>query len=318
MVEWVFILAPLFVLPVFILFRFIGCGPERVSDDEPIVEQVPAPPKYRDYILGESIFGKVRHDGVKPDGAAVKGYWRLVDNDMSKGAKDEKGKFPGVYQSTGSAGAAPGIIDSNLRKALLISDPAESHLFNGGFVSISDTGGLYPQEFTIEAWVHPGDAVLNGPKDVEHILFQAGGHFIRFPESTEGDHGFQILAIGHQWQVKFAPFIQAVLSQPPDIPIGTSHLAVTFKRESPTSANTKVTPFVNGIEKPSQIVLKFYSTPTGAPFFIGAGVQIGKWRDFDKEKAHHPFRSYIQDVVLHNKVLGQNEIDNHYGIGRDS
>jgi hypothetical protein len=124
MTEWAFLLTPLLVLPIVVLFRFIGCGftgvgtgdfpeiplPER---KEPEFEGDPAkspgldttPPNYRKYILGESGNpGLVKNSSVMPDPMAVIAYWRLVDNeiDINTGlptptARDEKNLHSGVY-----------------------------------------------------------------------------------------------------------------------------------------------------------------------------------------------------------------------------
>ena len=51
MTEWIIVLTPLLVLPIVLLFRFVGCGSPELSN-EPVTQQVPAgPPRYRDYIL---------------------------------------------------------------------------------------------------------------------------------------------------------------------------------------------------------------------------------------------------------------------------
>src|SRR5215212_2990021 len=98
MAEWAFLLTPILVLPIVLLFRFVGCGTQlNISGDE-----YTGPPRYRDYIMGEpNNPGVVKNPNVVPTKADVTAhlvaYWRLVDSwkivesPSGKIAKDEKG-----------------------------------------------------------------------------------------------------------------------------------------------------------------------------------------------------------------------------------
>ena len=103
MTEWIIVLTPLLVLPIVLLFRFVGCGGPELSN-EPVTQQVPAgPPRYRDYILPDpenSNPGTVKNAFVVPKAGDVIAYWRLVD-DFGTVAIDEKGFQHGTYQTVG-------------------------------------------------------------------------------------------------------------------------------------------------------------------------------------------------------------------------
>ena len=81
MTEWILFLPPLLVLPIVLLFRFVGCGEQLAlaqSDPLPTPQPTPAPtptptptpppdtekreapPRYRDYILGSGYQGRCR------------------------------------------------------------------------------------------------------------------------------------------------------------------------------------------------------------------------------------------------------------------
>src|SRR5438067_6103928 len=87
MTDWIFLLTPLLVLAIVLLFRFVGCGHlQGAPDDEPASSPTPAgPPKYRDSIMAE------------PNLVA---YWRLVEADGLTAAKDEKGFHDAIYVTT--------------------------------------------------------------------------------------------------------------------------------------------------------------------------------------------------------------------------
>ena len=119
MTEWAVILTPLLVLPIVLLFRFVGCGLDVKGTADPDIPLPPrkdppaappatpplvptpitTPPNYRGYILGEFPNpGMVKNPSVVPNGADVVAYWRLVDAPASVDAKDEKNVQKGTYQ----------------------------------------------------------------------------------------------------------------------------------------------------------------------------------------------------------------------------
>ena len=48
--DWAFLLVPFLVLPIVLLFRFVGCGSFGAAD-APEVSPGPVHPRYRDYIM---------------------------------------------------------------------------------------------------------------------------------------------------------------------------------------------------------------------------------------------------------------------------
>jgi hypothetical protein len=174
MTDWVFVLVPLLVLPIILLFRFVGCGlnlkgelseiplpkktlPPEVAPFEPVPTLAPS---YRDTIVAEP---------------ATIAYWRLVDDpsDIPAGgalpeAKDEKNFASGKYitvpgglplvEPGAEAGSEPADGDFDPYQASLIAnEPASTKCrnFNGGYVFVEFKPGLYTDEFTIETWVKP-------------------------------------------------------------------------------------------------------------------------------------------------------------------
>src|SRR4051812_21123257 len=112
MTDWVIVLVPLLVLPIVLLFRFVGCGfdgvatgerdiplPPRTPEHPPSTTPTPTPtpiyvtpPRYRDYIMGEpNNPGTVKNQSIVPSAANVMGYWRLIEAAGIKIARDEKG-----------------------------------------------------------------------------------------------------------------------------------------------------------------------------------------------------------------------------------
>src|SRR4051812_29955949 len=82
MVDLTLVAVPLLVLPVVLLFRFVGCA-QIANLGGPAPDVLPPPPKYRDYILSDPAAtapGTVRaHPEVRPNKNDVIAYWRLVD-----------------------------------------------------------------------------------------------------------------------------------------------------------------------------------------------------------------------------------------------
>jgi hypothetical protein len=315
MIEWAFILTPLLVLPVLVLFRFVGCA--AIAN---LGEGAPDPPKvpqYRDYIMGKSNNpGSVKHNNVQPKLADVIAYWRLVDLPISDTvAIDEKGFQNGKYRISADPRTTPGNFVTG-QTSLIDSDPkVMGRFFNGGYVLVPGINDPYTDDFTIEAWVLP--SFTSG---AEHTLFAAGGHYVKRFESTAGDHGFRILATTERrWQVNLAPIGDIFPTAPPLIPPGETrtHLAVTV--QSLGGGSTRVAIFIDG-KLAKQATVGFYSRPDrDAPLLIGVGSQQADPRDLatlPEPNLDTPIRSRLQEVVLHRKVLSQEEIENHVFINQ--
>src|SRR5687767_2650457 len=113
MTEWAWVLTPLLVLPIVLLFRFVGCAliagleePEQAAPGPTPAPPTPTPPtdtkppNYRKYILGEQPNpGLVNaFPAVVPNGADVIAYWRLIDAPTNAKADDEKNFQDGDYK----------------------------------------------------------------------------------------------------------------------------------------------------------------------------------------------------------------------------
>ena len=278
------------------------------------------PPKYRDYILGESTTGTVRHR-IKPTKADVIGYWRLTDSAGSTVAKDEKGFQDGTYVSgpdlpnvnptaaLGGSELAPGDIEEG-KTGLIVSDPmALGRSFKGGFVRVPFKPDLHTDEFTIEAWIVPPPSRPN----YEHMLFDTGGRYA-LPGSTARDRGFRVFEdrTGH-WQVRVALDATAVYASPPLIPRpDRSHFALVMQNSGAAGAKQLMI-YMNGKLTVSQ-TLPSYARPDDVPLFIG--VENTTTTVAGAPVFRHPFMSQIQEVVLHKKPLSAEEIDNHVDINR--
>jgi Concanavalin A-like lectin/glucanases superfamily len=340
MTLW-FLLTPLLVLPMLLLFRFVGCGLDARGTLEPIElpprkpppdgttpgpgpTQPPAdnkPPNYRGYILGEPTTGTVKHPGIVPNGADVMAYWRLIDPAGSTVAKDEKGLYDGTYVSgtalpnvnptaaIGGSEAAPGDIDEG-KTGLILSDPAAlGRSFRGGFVRADFKAGLYTDEFTLEAWIL---APAQRP-NYEHMLFDTGGRYA-LPGSTARDRGFRVFEdrSGH-WQVRVAIGATDVYASPPLVPRpGASHFALVMQNSGAAGAK-QLTIYVGG-KLTVTATLPSYARPDEAPLFMA--VENTTTTLTGTPVFRHPFMSQIQEVVLHKKALSAEEIENHVDINR--
>jgi hypothetical protein len=333
MTEFAFILAPLLVLPLVLLFRFVGCGldvtglappPSLPPPSQPSQPSQPPsdgkPPNYRDYILGESTTGTPKHP-IKPNKADVIAYWRLTDPAGSTVAKDEKGFQDGTYVSgtalpnvnptaaIGGSEAAPGDIEEG-KTGLIVSAPdALGRAFKGGFVRVPFKPDLYTDEFTIEAWILPPALRPN----YEHMLFDCGGRYA-IPGSTARDRGFRVFEdrTGH-WQVRVAIGATDVYASPPLVPRpDRSHFALVMQNSGAAGAKQLMI-YMNGKLTVSE-TLPSYVRPDTAPLFIG--VENTTTTVVGNPVFRHPFMSQIQEVVLHKKALSAQEIENHVDINR--
>jgi hypothetical protein len=330
------VLVPLLVLPIVLLFRFVGCGTTlTIAEDD-------SPPRYRDYILPDSPVpngGIVKNPLVKPNANNVIAYWRLLDPDTYKvaadistaaPAKDQKGFQDGIYVTGPLVAEPPDYANNQMgseaapgnfifgQPSLIVSDPGQKcRLFNGGYVVVpfkrTSTAVLYTEEFTIEAWVDVewGANIV----DYEHVLFYAGGRYRpQFdPSSDPTIRGFTVFADRYgRWQVRLAPANADLFPNPPIIPRDVrTHVAVSVKNE--VLPQKRVRLFVDGKEAGNETVLG-YLPPFDAPLYIGVS---NKTQDPANPSAlHRPILSRVQEVVLHNTALSVEEIENHFNINR--
>ncbi|MBA4097191.1 MAG: hypothetical protein C0484_10550 [Rhodospirillum sp.] len=322
-----FLLAPLLVLPIVLLFRFVGCGLvfdfDEFDTSYPIPPEKQPVPKYRDYILGNPGKGNVRNPEFVPDGGAVIAYWRLVDDSPESAAfgSDEKRFAPGqvreghalpnVDPTPDAPGSEPRNPASFFRgeDSLIASDPTvHCRIFDGAYVVVPHVPNLFTTQFTIEAWVRVGTLT----EGYEHALFDA------YPaDPSDPPLGFRIVADRtNSWQVYLAPRETGLLPHPPSISVNSStHIALTVRDKTPGSTEKSVAFYLNGKMVGTPIEVPSYAPPNGAPLFIG----VERTRLFPSPADPvllHPALFRIQEVVLHSKFLTQPELFNHVDINR--
>lgn len=352
--DWTFLLTPLLVAPIVLLFRFFGCGLDTHGLKEPDPEPKPPPPTptpqpppsspppednkppdYRKYILGiQPNPGKVENPGVVPNGADVIAYWRLVDPSNSVEAKDEKGfavganraeygsgyNLPNVNPTATVAGSRPKTPAQIVtgQPGLIDSDPtALSRRFDGGRVRVPYQDGLYTEEFTLEAWIQADPSTFE--TGYEYVLFDAGGRYA-LPGSALAQRGFRIFIDRTKgWQVQLAPGNVNLFTPSPLFPPGAArtHVAVTVARTAPGSTQRLVTLYVDGKPHPA-VTVASYNPPLGTTTIKPAlliGVENSSTNPAS-ETLLHPLLCRIQEVVLHRKALSKAEIENHVTINR--
>jgi hypothetical protein len=326
MADWAFIVTPLLVLPIILLFRFIGCGLDAVGTNK-------SPPRYRDYIMAEpNNPGVVTHKFVKPDRNAIIAYWRLLDGGGL--AEDQKKFVPGIgsnffdgqYKTTASLPAvapsgstagsesAPGNFDMP-KASLVVSDPGVScRLFNGGYVEVPYKAGLFTEQFTIEAWVQRSW----GPNidGYEHVLFEAGGFYVPpfDPSQIPSYRGFSVLVDGgNRWQVRLLPHGDVFTNGPLIVANQKVHVAVTVANIDPVGVKKRVRLYVQGVQAGADVIVPNYALPLGAPLYIGVANHA---KPGNPPEIRHPMISMIQEVVLHRTELTHLEIFTHFEINR--
>jgi Concanavalin A-like lectin/glucanases superfamily len=343
MTEWAWVLTPILVLPIVLLFRFVGCAqiaglesPGSPTEPAPAPPAEPAtpppvpppsiptppaetkPPNYRKYILGEQPNpGLVNtFPAVVPNGADVIAYWRLVDAATATLADDEKDFQDGTYRSGHALPAAPASEARDPAKfvtgqaSLIDSDPlVQGRFFDGGYVLVTYKPGLHSEQFTLEAWVRV-NVLAPG---FEHTLFDAGGTYASPAGTPAVPRGFRIFAdqTGH-WQVRMGNPPANLFAAPPAVPLGAhTHVAVTLA--GPAGGTATVSLYVAG-KLFGAVTFPAYAPPYDAPLFIGlentANTPTGT------PTLRTPFLGWIQEVVLHRKALSAEEIANHVDINR--
>ena len=318
MIDWTYVLAPLLVLPIVLLFHFVGCTTFGTSAEPP----PPPPPKYKDYILGlPNNPGTVKNASAVPNGNDVVGYWRLIDAAGNASAQDEAstGRH-GTYveghacqliaptaTTPGSEFRAPSKFITG-QDSLILSEPsAKCRYFDGGFVRVPHKPNFYTEQFTLEAWVFV-DRLAAG---FEHVLFDAGGKYGTPPV----ERGFQVVADRDaHWQVRLAPGAAFVFATPPLIPLNApTHMALTVENDGPPGGKKKVTLYVDGKVGATGIV-NTYNLPDTAPLFIG--LENKRPDPAAGTDLRSPILCRVQEVVLHSKALSKEEIENHVDINR--
>jgi hypothetical protein len=325
MTEWIFVLTPLLVLPIILLFRFVGCGLDTVGEEQPIL--LPPrkdPPEKPVEVLPpvELPYTPVNYATAILAEPSVLAYWRLVDASSSTAAKDEKNAHPGTYKSghalpprsptptvAGSEGRNPAAFVHG-KSSLIDQDVGKvtCRYFDGAHVVIENVAGLYTDQFTIEAWIQAD--VFDA--DYEYTLFDVGGNYA-VPPQPQAQRGFRLFVDRAQcWQVRLGQGNIGLLSNPPLVPLGArTHIALTVANDGSASTQKKLTLYVNGKALPA---ISAYARPDNAALFIG--IENDQANPASVPRLTHPLLCRVQEVVLHSKALTQGEIQGHIDINR--
>jgi hypothetical protein len=324
MADWAFVLTPLLVLPIVLLFRFVGCGLDVVGSAEPPLETFPdpkppaqkppadppvlvpePPPEYKGTILLET---------------SVRAYWRLVDGVGATVAQDEKGFKHGDYKenymlpqvaptatTAGSEGRNPALLKTG-QSSLLDSDSKMCRFFDGGHVLVGP--GLFTDQFTIEAWVR---AEAFSP-EYEYTLFDVGGRYA-VPPSAAADRGFRLFVNRQKrWQVRLGQNPADLFPNPQLVPLGNrTHIALTVGNAGAGGMQKQFSLYGDG-KLLGSVSVSTYNRPDGAPLFIGIANEQAN--PANTPILRYPALCRIQEVVLHNQALSQGVIQNHVVINR--
>jgi hypothetical protein len=139
MIDWYVLLTPLLVLPIFLLFRFVGCdalfGLTHVDDVD----------SYEDILTHEQ---------------RLVAWWRLGEQNNDPQAKDEKASHPGAYGQplpTAAQGTSQPASGQALQGQPRVGGSDRTSVdFQGGYVAIPFDAVLNTASFTVEFYVFPG------------------------------------------------------------------------------------------------------------------------------------------------------------------
>jgi hypothetical protein len=352
MTEWVFVLVPFLVLPIVVLFRFVGCAwiagleegspPEKTgqttppppppsSPPSPPPQQPPLtpvytnPPNYQKYILGESGNpGLVKNSSVQPNSADVIAYWRLVDAAASTVAKDMKAFQDGLYvegavlPAINPTPTVPGSEGRNPGHFV----PGEDSLINSDKAQkcrYFDGGYVRvpykPGLYTDEFTIEAWIRTDTLALGFEHTLFDAGGRYAAPAGTPVAERGFRIFANrDRSWQMRLGSTKTDLFPAPPFVPLGArTHIAVTLQNDGPAGVQKKITLYVDG-KATGSVTVPSYAAPHDAPLLIG--VENMTNQPTAGENLRTPLLCRVQEVVLHRKALSKEEIENHVDINR--
>ena len=338
MIDWAYVAVPILVLPIVLLFRFVGCTPfsgqtgaSQTGNGNTVPTgpiQLPGPPDYRNYLMGVTPNPGTLKDPSPVSPNDIIAYWRLVNQPSSGLAADEKGIYNGNYVQV------PGGILTTLVPSLINATPNDRKdscsNFQGGYVEVPYKDGLYDGlaagDFTIECWIN---AQWNQSTPIgQRTLFFAGGHYQSPSEFAAQYNVFRVYADeSNHWKVDVYPNPTPIKPTPtpvilkPDISVtfgATTYLVVTLQKNALGLIDVFL--WINGQKLSSSATsntsLLDCAAPIGAPLLIG----VANDSTADPQLASstviptQPILSEIQEVVFYRRALTQAEITTHYEL----
>jgi hypothetical protein len=322
MIDWYFVLGPVGVLGVLLLFRFIGCdfgGPPDTYDVN-----------------------------VKNDGPVA--YFRLREKDDTV-AKNEIGAPDGTFKTAPaplSAGEPTWLstdvdnphLDLGITDPLLVQTDSSSSAIrvDGGFVQVpANTPPLDNlTEFTLEMLVHPEWDVAFARGKYYCVLESAASISIPgLPPPTQKNAGFGIYAgpdtfdptSRYAWQFwmgvgadGFERLFPKPFSQPPNNPVPNpgpivqpepTYLAVTFSQSQNQAFLYVFTPNQD-IDYTTYALNPVSYVRASQDLFIGIAQEGPLFQPFPGSPVPlYPFKGLIGEVAIYDRVLNESQLRNH-------
>jgi len=317
MIDWFVVLAPLLILPIFVLMRFIGCDPFTAAPTPPT-----PPPTYESQVLADT---------------GLLAYWRLGEPappappapDPAK-AKDEKGFNDGDYitvapnqaQSALSQGGLSGKADRGAPSSSLLRTETSSMSvdFEGGYVRVPNFGTvmLPHPSFTLEAWVRPktwqagtaGTPFAHSVVTLQEID-SAGSIPPRgialFAQWTEGSLLPPGKSPGYYWSTSIGPgtgtdFPRATIWDKQVVPNRRTYLAVTYDATKSTDQLTLHLGMGGSSSHAgawgARATPSFTSALSNRLYIGASNLQVPP-----TENIYGPFIGNIQEVAVYNYVV---------------
>ena len=295
MIDWYIVLTPLLVLPILLLFRFVGC---------------------------DVVFGLTggSYSQLLLNVSSLVAYWRLGDLNDDPQAKDEKGLHHGIYGEPPATGPNPPSQAAS-GEALqgqpgLIKDETDrkSVDFQGGYVVVPFAAALDTPSFTVEAWVFPGD-------------WQPGNHHAVF-NSGESDgptvRGSSLIALWNDAQQK--AFWSAALGTSAGVvtisglevksPATKTYLALTHDAASGTATFYVATRGDDWHLLQTQSVSDYQPAQFNTLYIGAAHVALpAQPLPPPAPPVDFPFIGRIQEVALYNQAISRHLLEGHRQVG---
>jgi len=321
MTHWYFLLAPIAVLAVLLLFRFVGCH-ATISD---------APDPYANVVLSDAPVAFFRLQEVL--GNIAKNAAGTPDGDIGFASFDA-----GDPNWRSTAGVAPGYVLGATDSLLEQTDPGSSAIrFNGGYVSVDSLAPLANlPEFTLEMLLLPE----------WDVAFALGNYFCALeaaefipipnqPPPLQKNAGFGIYAgpddptnpaSPYVWQFWMGagqggfqrlspkPYVQSPGNPAPNpgpiVQPEPTYLAVTFSQTQGQAFLYVFTPSQD-IDYTTYELTPVADLEASKLLTIGLTFQGPLFAPFFGPTLLYPFQGLIADVAIYDRVLDESTLRNH-------